>query len=337
MTRIACVTGLYKIRLVYLSNTGFRFLFTDDLEILSEQGTHLRSKSAKAAKECAARCSKLLERLVIAIVKHLAFEELPETFDEVEIRTIRRQGFPLNSRCRQIGGHGFRSIVPSVVADHDDPRCFGVGLLKLLKQGDGRGRVDGVVEAHFGTQRVDIDRPVDIESLPPGVARDGVLFAALDPTAPDHRIVLRMGGVDEVIDVCFCFVFLEIPVFLDERLLNFGCRVPGAGPAPAWLSYSCTPAGAGARSSRSVCSARPNAARRIGRWPPPWDRARPASDDRVPSAGQHPTTLRCPRNSCAATPERCLSCSACSSSGRYPDRSTRHRPRPPPVDPEQAG
>jgi hypothetical protein len=78
-----------------------------------------------------------------------------------------------------------------------------------LKQGDGRGRVDGLVEAHFGTQRVDIDRPVHRNSLPPGVARDGVLFAARDPTACDHRNLLPMGGVDEVDDVCFYFAFLE--------------------------------------------------------------------------------------------------------------------------------
>jgi hypothetical protein len=58
--------------------------------MLSEQGKPLRSKGTEAAKECAARRSKLPERLVIVIVKHLAFEEFPESRYEVEIRTIRQ-------------------------------------------------------------------------------------------------------------------------------------------------------------------------------------------------------------------------------------------------------
>jgi hypothetical protein len=58
-----------------------------------------------------------------------------------------------------------------------------------------------------------------------------------------------MGGVDEVDDVCFCFVFLESTGI--SRRTPLELRVPGANPAPAWL-YNCTPAGAGARSPLGV-------------------------------------------------------------------------------------
>lgn len=101
------------------------------------------------------------------------------------------------------------------------------------------------------------------------------------------------------------------PVFLEERLLNFGYRVPARFQ---FGSFFCTPAGPGARSSRSGC---------VAHAPTMLDGSgdglrrgieRTASERRPPSVARHQATLRCTRSSCAATtPERRLPCSACES------------------------
>ncbi len=61
-----------------------------------------------------------------------------------------------------------------------------------------------------------VDRTVDVETLPTGVALDGVFFPALDPAAADHRIVLRVRGVHEH-DHGILLAVLLLEVFLLYR------------------------------------------------------------------------------------------------------------------------
>ncbi len=66
---------------IYLSDSNFRLFIPDNLEILSEKRSELRGKCIKFTEELLAGTSKLFKRVVILIVKHLAFEEFPEALN----------------------------------------------------------------------------------------------------------------------------------------------------------------------------------------------------------------------------------------------------------------
>jgi len=126
----------------------------------------------------------------------------------------------IDPRMLQKGAHGFGAIVTGVVAEHGDRRGPGIGGLDLFEQRDGGLGIDRVVVADHGGHRLDVDRAVDVQAPPPGVALDGKAPAALDPAASEDRIVLRVGGVHEQEHIVLAFVFLERFVRCDEVFLN---------------------------------------------------------------------------------------------------------------------
>ncbi len=69
-------------------------------------------------------------------------------------------------------------------------------------------------------QRLNIDRTVDVKPLAIRIALDWVLLSALNPTASDHRVMLRMGRIHEIDRVTLIAVFLGISVLFNECFLN---------------------------------------------------------------------------------------------------------------------
>jgi hypothetical protein len=59
-----------------------------------------------------------------------------------------------------------------------------------------------------GFELFKIDRSVDVQALPASVRSNGLFFTALDPTAGNRWVMLRVNRIHEVDRIFFTFVFL---------------------------------------------------------------------------------------------------------------------------------
>jgi hypothetical protein len=83
--------------------------------------------------------------------------------------------------------------------------------LDLLKQLDSRLRIDGVIMAYDGLQAGCVDRTVNIQALPTGIAPDFAILTAFYPSVTGYRIMMGTSGIHEINRVLgrfACFEFL---------------------------------------------------------------------------------------------------------------------------------
>ena len=79
---------------------------------------------------------ELIGGFEIVVVKDLFLEEFPQSLDQVQVRSIGRQEYELDSRGLQILLNSFGTVIARVVANDVDPSGEEVQLLKLLEQVD---------------------------------------------------------------------------------------------------------------------------------------------------------------------------------------------------------
>ncbi len=70
---------------------------TDNLGIISQQEFQFVHKVHNVFKKMVTRGDKIIKLRIILAIQHLFLKKLPETIDEVEIRSVRGQGIPARS------------------------------------------------------------------------------------------------------------------------------------------------------------------------------------------------------------------------------------------------
>ena len=93
--------------------------------------------------------------------------------------------------------------------------------LNVAKQFNGRLGIDGVFKANSGFKIGDIERAIDVQTLPAGMTLDLSALAALDPSASQDWVVLRMDGIHENHNILILKIFLARLVVLDKGFLLF--------------------------------------------------------------------------------------------------------------------
>ncbi len=102
-----------------------------------------------------------MERRIIPIIKHLFPHKLPQTFDQIQIRRVRRKVLYADSRRPKILRHFLRTVIPRVVRYYLDAGGFGVMRLHLLQKKNRRLGVETLALHHYCLVRLRVDHAID--------------------------------------------------------------------------------------------------------------------------------------------------------------------------------
>lgn len=185
------------------------------------------------------RSLEFLMGRVVAAIEAVLFDELPEAFDQVEIRRIRREKHQGNPALGGVGHYLLAMLVPGVV-EHEGQGVFGMQFPQLVEQVTDALCVDiGMVDDADELATHGVDRAQDVEALTAcRRPNEGT------PEAPDHG---EKSSVDEVcrinkIDLALAGLSL-IQHGVQFTFLKIACRCglafPGIGESrrgamPKW-------------------------------------------------------------------------------------------------------
>ena len=169
-----------------------------------------------------------LERGVVGedfVGQGFLFRELPDPFDQVQVRGVRRQVDQVDAGVGRDAPHDRGGLVAGVVQDHAD-RPVGVGVANLQEQSADGDSIDGAVGGFANERAGDgVQRSQNAVALPAGPGGDDPADEA--PEVAEEGPADEVDGIDE--DHAPLFVdglFRErLQGFIVELLLDDGVRL----------------------------------------------------------------------------------------------------------------